>query len=113
MKAHYRSQSYGQTLLVAVLLTTACAAGSVQPVLNPAEKKEAAKVSSDDYQDAVVLQASRDRIADRFLREKHALEGCLTDGSSPKVCFNLRKSYCEVSVLLDSQGTMHHKPYCD
>lgn len=102
-----------KALLVASLFLTACAAGTVQPVLNPAEKAEAAKVSSDDYQEEITYRASLDRIAEKFLREKGMIESCLSDGSSPKACLKLRKGYCEISQVLDSKGTMHHKPYCD
>lgn len=100
-------------LLVALLTTTACAAGTVQPPLNAAEKVEAAKVSSDDYQEEITYRASLDRIAEKFIREKTVLETCLTDGSPAKTCLKLRKGYCEISQVLDSKGTMHHKPYCE
>lgn len=102
-----------KTLLIAFLFLTACAGTAPPPVaLNPAEKKEAEKVESSDYQDALVLQASRERIAEKFLREKRALEACLTDGTAPRECEKMRRGFCEISTLVDSGGQYFLKPYC-
>ena len=103
-----------KTLLIVSLLMTACAAGTVQPPpLNPAEKVEAKKATSEDYQDALAYQASLDRIQEKFLREKHALEACLSDGSAPKACIKMKEEFCEIGTMVDSRSTYHHKPYCD
>ena len=103
-----------KTLLITSLFLAACAGTTAPPVpLNPAEKKEAEKASSDDYQDAIVLQASRDRIAEKLLREKRALEDCLTNGkSTPCECEKMRHGFCEISTMVDSMGSYVLKPYC-
>ena len=99
--------------LLGSLLLTACAAGTVQqPPATSAEKAEEAKVTSDDYQEALAYQASLERIQDKFLREKHALEDCLTNGSAPKTCVKMKADYCQIGTAIDTKGVYHRKPYC-
>jgi hypothetical protein len=102
-----------RTAIITSLFLVACA-GTIpaQPPATPAEKAEEAKVTSDDYQEALAYQASLERIQDKFLREKHAIESCLTDGSAPKTCVKLKADYCQINVSIDTRGSWHRKPYC-
>lgn len=102
-----------KTLLIASLFLTACAGTTqVQQPATPQEKAEEAKVTSDDYQEALAYQASLERIQEKFLREKKAIETCLTDGSAPKACVKLKADYCQINVAIDTKGVYHRKPYC-
>lgn len=93
------------SLLVCVLLTACEAHTHTQPF-----QPQAPEVS-DEYRDDAAYQSSLERIKDRMLREKRVLEACYRE-QDPKVCLEKQKEYCEIDQMLDSKGTIHHKPYC-
>lgn len=107
-----------------LLLSVACASNDrnmVQPTLTPSNDVSSSNQPPPSFNEEEHLslkeeksyQSSVSKIEERFHKEYLNYNICLeTHGPSSQDCVNLLQRYCITSVLIDTRGGHHNKPYC-